>query len=148
MILGDVIARLVSLYGTAVTSTVYDGPKPESVNRDRWVLVASDGEADAGASADLVPSDTGPGTWWDEAGEVVCSTWAKSGGTNIVTRRTEALADAEACIEAVHGDRTLGGLLTTPGATTSALSVTAAQTQGGALVRVTFTVAYQALVTS
>lgn len=148
ILLGDVIARLVTLYEAAVTSDVFDGPRPEAVNQGRYVLVGSDAEDDTGATAELVPSDTGPGTWWDEFGEVVCSAWSHYGGTDIVTCRTQALADAEACIAAVHADRTLGGLLTISGATTSALSVSARQSSTGALVRVTFTVAYQALVTS
>jgi hypothetical protein len=148
MILGDVISRLVTLYTAAVTSTVYDGPKHEALSHGRWVLVGSDAEGDEGAAAELTPSDTGSGDWWDEAGEVVCSAWSHYGGSDIVTRRTEALSDAEACLAAVHADRSLNGLLNTPGATTSGVTVSARQTQTGALVRVTFTVAYQALVTS
>ena len=148
MILGDVISRLVTLYDAAVTSVVYDGPKPEAVNQARYVLVGSDAEDESGATADLSPSDTGPGNWWDEFGEVVCSAWSHYGGTDIATCRTQALSDAEACIAAVHADRSLNGLLNTPGATTSAVSVSARQSQTGALVRVTFTVAYTALITS
>lgn len=148
MILGDVISRLVTLYGTAVTSVVFDGPKPEAVNQPRYVLVGSDGEGDDGASADLEPSTTGPGTWWDERGEIVCSAWAQYGGTDLATCRSQALSDAEACLSVVHADRSLNGLLVTPGATTSGVSISARQTSTGALVRVTFTVAYQALVTS
>lgn len=148
MILGDVIARLVTLYGNAVTSVVFDGPKPEAVNQPRYVLVGSDGEGDDGASADLEPSGTGPGSWWDERGEVVCSAWSHYGGRDVTTCRTQALADAEACLAAVHADRSLTGLLNTPGATTSGVTVSARQTSSGAIVRVTFTVAYTALVTS
>lgn len=145
MILGDVIARLVVLFDGAVTSTVFDGPIPEAVNHGRYVLVGSDGENDDGASAELEPSDLGPGTWWDERGEVTCSAWSHHGGADLAARRSEALADAEACLAAVHDDRSLGGLLITPGATTSGVFVSARQTTAGALVRVTFTVAYQAL---
>ena len=148
MILGDVISRLVTLYGAAVTSVVFDGPKPEAVNQPRYVLVGSDGEGDDGASADLEPSLTGPGTWWDERGEIVCSAWSHEGGTDLVAVRSQALSDAEACLSAVHADRSLNGLLNTPGATTSGVSISARQMSSGALVRVTFTVAYQALVTS
>lgn len=148
MILGDVISRLVILYDAAVTSTVYDGPRPDAANQPRYVLVGSDAEGDDGATADLVPSGTGPGTWWDESGEVICSAWSHYGGTDLATCRSQALSDAEACLAAVHADRSLNGLLVTPGATTSGVSISARQTQAGALVRVTFTVAYQALVTS
>lgn len=148
MILGDVIARLVSLYDAAVTTVVYDGPKPEAVNQSRYILVGSDGEGGDGASADLEPSDTGPGSWWDERGEITCSAWSHYGGTDLATCRAQALADAEACLAAVHADRSLNGLLNTPGATTSGVTISARQTPTGALVRVTFTVAYQALVTS
>lgn len=148
MILGDVISRLVTLYDAAVTSVVFDGPKPEAVNQPRYVLVGSDGEGDDGASADLEPSTTGPGTWWDERGEVTCSAWSHYGGTDLATCRSQALSDAEACLAAVHADRSLNGLLNTPGATTSGVTISARQMSSGALVRVTFTVAYQALVTS
>lgn len=148
MILGDVISRLVTLYDAAVTSVVYDGPRPDAASQSRYVLVGSDAEGDDGATADLEPSTTGPGTWWDERGEVVCSAWSHYGGTDLATCRSQALSDAEACLAAVHADRSLNGLLVTPGATTSGVSVSARQTQAGALVRVTFTVAYQALVTS
>lgn len=148
MIIGEVISRLVSLCGAATTSAVFDGPRPESANQPRYVLVGSDAEGDDGASADLEPSDTGPGTWWDERGEIVCSAWSHYGGTDLATCRSQALSDAEACLAAVHADRTLGGLLLRPGATTSGVTISSRQTPSGALVRVTFTVAYQALVTS
>lgn len=148
MIVGDIIARLVTLYDAAVTSVVFDGPKPEAVNQPRYVLVGSDGEGDDGITAELEPSTTGPGSWWDERGEIVCSAWSHYGGTDMETCRAQALADAEACLAAVHTDRSLGGLLNTPGATTSGVTVSARQTPSGALVRVTFTVAYQALVTT
>ena len=148
MILGDVITRLVTLYDAAVTSVVFDGPRPDAASQSRYVLVGSDAEGDDGASADLEPSTLGPGTWWDERGEVVCSAWSHYGGADLVTCRSQALSDAKACLAAVHNDRTLNGLLLRPGATTSGVTISARQTTSGALVRVTFTVAYQALVTS
>lgn len=148
MILAEVIDRLVTVFDAAVAVDVYDGPKPEAVNKPQFVVVGSSGDDEDGAAADLTPSDTGPGGWLDETGEIICSAWSWSGGTDVATRRSEALSLAESCLSALHADRTLGGLLVVPGAVTSTLRYEARQPESGAIVRVSFTVAYTALITS
>ena len=148
MILPDVIARLVALFEGAVSVPVYDGPKPEATKQPQFVVVGSSGvEGEEGASFEFTSSSLGPGTWLDEAGDIVCSAWSHYGGTDVATRRSEALGLAESCLAAFHADRTLGGLLTVPGAVASGLRHEAVQDATGALVRVSFTVAYQAIVT-
>ena len=145
MILNSVIPYLVTLFDGAVAAQVFDGPKPASVNNGAFILVGSTGEEDDGARVEMVSSTLGPGTWFDEFGEVTCSAWSWSGGTDVVARRTEALALAVACVNAVHDDRTLGGLLLMPGATTSDISYQPRQSDTGAIVRIIFSVSYQAL---
>lgn len=145
MILSTVISRLVTTFAAATDVPVYDTiPK---LHKGRFVVVGGSGTDEDGASVALEPSATGPGTWRDELGEVICSTWAHHGGIDIAARRDEALALAEACISAVHQDRTLGGALTVP-TTTSALSYGATREASGSLAWVTFTVTYAALLTT
>jgi hypothetical protein len=147
VILSEVIDRLVDIFDTALSVPVYDGPVPTASNHAAFLAVGASGTDDEGATADLEPSTTGPGTWHDESGSVTCSAWAWSGGTDIAARRAEALTIAEGALAALWADRTLGGLLVTPGAVSSAVTYDARQTDSGPIVRVTFTVAYQALVT-
>lgn len=148
MILSDVIATLISTFDAALSVPVVDGPQPASVAYDRYVTVGATGEPGDVAVASLEPSGLGPGTWRDEFGSVDCAAWAWSGGTDIPILRAAALALAEQCLAAVWADRTLGGLLQVPGATTGEVRYEPAQTDKGAIVRATFTVAYQALVTT
>ena len=147
MILHTVITTLTTTFNAAIVPTVYDGPVPAAVNATDYGLVGSTGEdGEEGATADLTLSDLGPGTWHDEAGEVVCAFVSWSGSNDVVARRLAALNMASACADAVHADRTLGGLLTEPGlAQVSAFRYGAHQFKEGALVRVTFTVTYSHL---
>lgn len=147
-LVGSIVDHLVSLFTGAVAVPVIDGPRPEAVQLPRYVLVGSDGESEVGASCDREPSSLGPGVWWDETGSVVCSAWSSYGGSDLPSRRAEALSDAEACVASVEADRTLGGLLLRPGATTGQVSVSAVQTASGALVRVTFTVGYRSTIST
>lgn len=148
MILNSVIASLVTVFDTAVSVDVYDGPVPTSVNKSDFVLVGSTGEEDDGAVVELALSDTGPGTWFDETGEVVCSVWSWSGNTDLAARRVAAAANAVACINAVKANRTLSGLLVAPGlAEVSVLNYQPRQTSEGAICRFTFNVSYRHLVT-
>lgn len=145
MILDSIIPYLVTMFDAAVASPVFDGPKPVAVNHGEFVLVGSTGEEDDGARFEMAASDLGPGSWFDEFGEVVCSAWSWSGGTDIVARRAKALALASACVTAVHADRRLGGLCLEPGAVVSDLSYQPRQSDTGAIVRVVFSVTYKAL---
>lgn len=145
MILNDVITTLAALFDAAVTAPVYDTPDPTAVNNASWVSVSTEGEDDDGATVELTPSQLGPGTWFDEAGEVVCSAWSQSGGTDTATRRTEAAALALACVAAVRADDTLGGLLTLHRAEVSALRYRAFQGSTGTLCRFSWTVSYRHL---
>lgn len=145
MILDQVITKLVTIFTTA-GATTYDGPVPTSVNKTDYVLVGSDAEDGDGAVVELIESDLGPGTWVDETGEVVCSAWSWSGGTNIAACRAAAEATAVACIAAIRADRTLGGLLTGPRlAEVSVLRYEPKQTSKGAICRFTFSVLYRHL---
>lgn len=145
MILNSVIAALVALFDAAVSASVFDGPKPAAVNKGDFVLVGSNGEeGDVGATVDQSLSDLGPGTWLEEVGEVVCSFWSWSGGTDTAARRTAAFNLATACADAVAADRRLGGLIVGPGiAEVSALSYQSQQTADGAICRFTFSVTYR-----
>jgi hypothetical protein len=144
MILDTVIDRIGTLFAATVAPVqVFDGPKPPSVNSNRYVLVGSEGdETGDAATVSLEPSDLGPGTWLDESGEITCSAWSWSGGTDIAARRGEALDLAESCVTALQGDRTLTGLLIAPGVVVSELRYLPVQFNTGPLVRVSFTVAY------
>lgn len=144
MILDDVILALVARFGTAVTAPVYDGPVPAAVNKGDFVLVGSTGEDDDGGAVDLELSTLGPGTWLEEVGEVVCSCWSWSGGTDLPARRAAADALTAACVTAVATDRTLGGLLVAPGlAEVTAIRYQPRQTSEGAICRFTFSVLYR-----
>lgn len=147
MILHDVIAALVTRFDAAVTPSVYDGPVPPAVNKQDYVLVGSAGEdGEDGATVDLELSDLGPGNWHSETGDITCSAWSWSGGTDVSARRSTATQLAEDCAAAVHTDRTLGGLLDGDGlAQVGAFQYRAHQFAEGALVRVTFSVTYSHL---
>lgn len=146
-VLSDVIDRLVVVFAGAVTVPVVDGPVATSVNQGRFVSVGAGAEGEGGATT-IDPSDLGPGTWLQEIGEVACSAWSWSGGTDLALHRRQSLELAEQCTNAVRGDRTLAGLLVEPTAHASGLTYRAEQTSTGPIAVVSFTVAYQALVTS
>jgi hypothetical protein len=147
--LGDVIAALVALFDAATSAKVFDGPKPETSGVKDYVLVGSTGEDEDSASADFALSDLGPGGWVDETGSVECSAWSWSGGTDIAAQRSAAVATFEACRDAVHADRTLGGALDLNElATVTGFRLRQAQTTEGAIARVLFTVTYQTVLTS
>lgn len=146
MILGEVIDYLVTTFAAATEVPVYDGPVPTAANAAAFVLVGATGDDEDGASAMQEPSTLGPGIWRDETGEVVCAVRTRHGGTDLSARRAEALAAASACIDAVHADRRLGGLLADPTAVTSGVRYQSVQTDQGAVARVVFTVAYVALI--
>lgn len=144
MILDEVILALVALFDGAVAAPVYDGPVPAAVNKGDFVLVGSTGEDDDGAVIEQELSEVGPGTWLNEVGEVVCSCWSWSGGTDLPARRAAAAALVTACADAVAADRTLGGLLKTPGlAEVSSIAYQPRQTSDGAICRFTFFVTYR-----
>lgn len=144
MILNAVVLALVDLFDTAVSATVYDGPVPTSVNESSFVLVGSTGDDDDGAFVETELSTLGDGTWIDEAGEVVCSAWSWSGGTDLAAHRVIAGGLAADCAAAVAADRTLGGLLVAPGlAQVSAFQYQPRQTTEGAICRFTFSVTYR-----
>lgn len=84
-----------------------------------------------------------------ESGEVVCSAWSYSGGTDLSARRLAALDLASTCAATVNGDRELGGLLVPPGlASAGEFRYQPRQTPEGAICRVVFTVAYSSLITT
>lgn len=143
MILDDVLQALVALFDAAVSVPVHDGPVPQSVNSGEFVLVGSTGDDEDGAVVDIELSTLGPGDWFDESGEIVCSAWSWSGGTDLAARRAAALALASACASAVAADRTLGGLLEAPGlAQTQVFRYEPRQTSEGAICRIVFSVTY------
>jgi hypothetical protein len=146
MILNDVIAALDVLFTAAVDVPVFDVPDPSVINNDRFIVIGSEGEDDDGATVDLTESTLGPGGWLDETGEVVCSVWAASGGTDLAARRNAAATLTEACVAAVRNDRELGGLLVGAGvAGVSSLRYRLVQTPQGAFCRFSFSVSYQNL---
>lgn len=149
MILEDVVADLVTRFRAAVTPVrVFDGPNPNAAQSETFVAVGSTGEDEDGITVDLELSDLGPGTWVDETGEIVCSAWSWSGGTDLAARRAAAVDLAVACVNAVRADPQLTGLLPKPGrADASAVRVRTLQTDKGALCRASFTVAYSHLST-
>lgn len=145
MIANQAIDYLGTLFATAVSVSVYEG-QPTAVNDRQFVVVNSTGETGEDlTTVRLEPSTLGPGTWLDESGEVACSAWSWSGGTDMSARRAEALSLGASCVTAVQADRTLGGLLVGPDAVVSELRLEATQFKEGPLARVSFTVAYQAL---
>lgn len=145
-VLADVIDRLIVTFGAAVTVPVVDGPVVTTVNQGRFVSVGANADGGGGATS-IDPSDLGPGTWLSEIGEVECSAWSWAGGTDLAAHRRQALTLAEQCTLAVRNDRTLGGLLVEPTAHALGLTYRAEQTSSGAIAVVSFTVAYQALIT-
>lgn len=148
MRLDDVIAALVARFTSAVSPTlVFDGPNDQAASSPAFVLVGSTGEDEDGATLDADWSPVGPGRWREEAGEVVCSAWAYSGGRDLPARRAIALGLATSCAESVHQDRSLGGILTGNGAQVSRFRYQPRQTTEGAVVRVVFTVSYRTLLT-
>lgn len=148
MILEEVIAKLLEMFRTASAVDVYDGPVPPAVNKQRYILVGSSAEDEDGATVTQELSNLGPGEWHDEAGEVICSFWSWSGGTQIATVRADALELANFCADAIHADRTLDGVLVPPGlAEVSDYRLRMSQTSSGAMCRVSFTVNYAHLST-
>lgn len=147
MILTTVIGKLIEAFAPATGVDVFDGPVPTAVNKTRYVLVGSNGEENEdGATVTDELSNLGPGGWHDEAGQIVCSAWSWSGGTRMQDARDDALTLANACIAAVHADRTLDATLTPPGlAEVSDLRCLMRQGTSGAMCRATFTVTYSHL---
>jgi hypothetical protein len=148
MILEEVVSRLVTMFDAAVSVRVFDGPVATAASNETFVAVGSSGEDEDGIVVDLVLSDLGPGGWVDESGEIVCSAWSWSGGTDVASRRAAAVALAVTCANTVRADPQLSGLLVKPGrADVSAVQVRSQQTDKGALCRASFTVAYSHLST-
>jgi hypothetical protein len=148
-----VVSYLVTSFQTAATALaftpavkVFDGLPGNIIPSGAAVLVGSTGEDDDGGIVETVPSLLGPGTWHEENGRVICSAWSSLTGN--AAARLEALTVAQACVNAVHADRTLGGLLLLPTAVGSELRYQPRPTDSGVAVRVLFTVSYEALITS
>lgn len=139
-----VLLALVALLDAALDVPVYDGPRPTSAADPAYVLVGTDGTADAqGVSVELGLSDIGPGDWTDHAGEVTCSVWSVSGDTDMAATRAAAQNLLDACRAAIAANPTLGGLLEVGGlAQVTRAELQQIQTGDGALARITFTVAY------
>lgn len=75
---------------------------------------------------------------------VTVTTW--DGGNDIAPVRATAKAILSACVDALHADQALGGLLTPPVlAEVSELSLREGQTTSGVLVEAGFTVTHSAL---
>lgn len=147
MILNEVIAALVTMFRDAVPVNVYDGGDPTSVNQGDFVLVGSTGILDEdGAIVTREGSTLGAGEWADEDGEVLCSSWSWTGGTDMAARRAAALVNANLCVDAIAADRTLGGLLVNPGlAQVTELRYQPRQTAEGTQCRILFSVSYSHL---
>lgn len=148
--------RLQQLLTAAVPAKtiVYRGPRTRSNVPKRFVLIGTDGGEfglganDDGMSAEQAPSASGPGTWRDESGEIVCAAWGWS-GDDLETVRTDVQALFAGCEGAIYADRSLGGLLPSTGrAEVTGFGIRETQTDKGPVVRVVFTVSYGALITT
>lgn len=146
MILDPAILWLLSTFRGATSWPVFDGPVPTSINHQQFVLVGSTGEEEDGATIDRPESNLGPGGWREEVGDIVCSAWSYSGGTDIATRRANAMSTTAALIAAVEADPSMGGLLTAPRrAEVLDVRYQPRQTDTGAIVRIIFSVTYRSL---
>lgn len=135
---------------------VHDGPIARDAPPRRFLLVGTDGGTD-GTGDDLtdgtvVVQSPSPmaGGWMDEEGEIACSAWAWSGGTDFPPLRADVAALVDACETAIRADPSLGGLLAPADrqAAVGQVRIRETQTPQGALVRAVFTVAYRALIIS
>lgn len=145
--LPGVITALVALFDSTLDVPVYDGP---TVTGDRplsYVMVGS--AEDESASLTFELSTLGPGTWHDEAGEVVCTIASGSGGSDAATARATALALLEQIRDAITADRTLGGALPLNGlGLVGRASLTQMQTSEGVMALVSFAVPYSTTLTA
>lgn len=154
--LWDVHTALKDLFTEALDIPVIDGPVTGKTTLPKaYVLVGTDGgdtgrgeNADEGATSNQVLSNMGPGTWRDETGEITSAAWVWSGNTGFSDLRATAKNILATLESALWADPQLGGLLVKPGFTGfGEVRVREEQGENGAVVRATFTVPYQALIT-
>jgi len=132
----------------------FDGPLIRGSVPHSYIIIGSDGGEDGvgsgglqdGGIANQVDHPIGNGAR-DETGEVICSFWSRSGGTDLAVPRAAVASMTSDFVAALNADRTLGGLLSTPGwyAALSSLRPREAQTDRGALAGEVLTVSYRAL---
>lgn len=123
---------------------VVDGPQANSEAANEWLFVAFDGDApdEGNEAASAEQSWMAFAKTKQESAEVTCAVVARRGDTDIVSARARAydiLSDAE---DSLRADLTLGGVVMN--SWISAHQYIPVITQGGAKVRVVFTVTYQA----
>lgn len=146
--LWDVQAALKTTFTAAVpAATVVDAADLLGDDPQQLVQVGELGETGDTATASREISDMG-NNWDEEAGDVPCRISVWTGNTDPVAPRATCEALLTACVAAVRADRTLGGLLTSPGlARISAVRLREGQTKRGVLIEAGFTVSYTAVLT-
>ncbi len=147
-LLWDAQEALRTLLAAAVQVPVYDAGDLVGEDDRAFVVVGDPSDEGDTATAEQVTSNMG-NLWRDETGSLPCRLEVWTGDTAIAPLRATARALLTACTDAVHADRSLGGLLVLPGfAEVTAVSLREGQTERGALVSAGFTVSYSALLTT
>lgn len=154
-VLWQVRSSLASILGTATGLPTFDGPLAAGDVPTSFLLIGSDGGetgtgegTSEGATTRLTLSDAGV-DWYDDNGEVVCALWSWTGDGDLAAPRMVVRTAFSQVLAALRADPHLSGLLTPQHCRADVTSVAAveAQTSAGAVTRVTFTVAYNALLT-
>lgn len=146
--LDDVLAALVTIFGTAVgtTASVYDGLPATSAADTAFVVVGDDGDPTSGdtpagtvTQARMLDRIDGRTT---ETGDVTCALICQTGDDDLPGLRSTSrglMAQLEA---AVRADRTLGGVVIRSNVDT--VDLWQIRNANGAAVRRVFTVHYDA----
>lgn len=144
----DVQTAVKTALDAAVDVPVYDAG--ELVGDDEQTYITVGEVADDGDTATAEQEESSlSGTYWrNETGEVRCAIETWDGEETVAPLRLIARPLLMACISAIRGDQSLGGLLRPPGrADVTSIRLREGQTDRGALVQVGFTVRYSALLT-
>ena len=141
----DTITALLSMFDTALTVPVRDGPYVVRGSDPLFVVVGHDGEP---ASVDAA---SGSQSWAsigakarDEAGSITCVIVGQSGGSDLAELR-QTVEDTSTAVEAaLRTDPTLGGVVQYAGFGTSFGLSQEADPDQGLAVQLTFNVDYMA----
>jgi hypothetical protein len=133
-----VVERLVSLWTSATSAAVFDGPPITSAAPPDYVTVGFVEDDNAGTYFAEAIYD---GSMYQETGTVVSQIVAQSGGTDIAACRTRVFAIEQQLRDAVKADHTLG-VLSRDGTSTLTTDVQVVQNSNGSAVSLVLTYGY------
>lgn len=155
--LWSVRTALLSTFAAPVAAAggrLFDGQRKAGAVPKLYLVVGADGDdlfGDPGDTVDVLAGTArqewareGPGDWRAEAGDVLCTIVAWSGGTDFAVLRTTAAALLTACELALRADPDLNVLLGS-GAELGEIRLWERRTAKGSGVGVVFAVTYQSI---